>query len=531
MSPRKIPTFILPGLVLLGAGACQVETQEEMLRGYTTNTTLDDGGSEGPFCEDLDAEDFDVNSRRSLFETNPEALAGFNMEVVLSAVATNSNLLSQPGITHDQLMDTYNEGPGLGLGGNCDDDLAFDGTSGINGFPHVCARAEGQHIGDMKEWFPIAAVNRFDLAPSDGANCGEARLVMANNSNRRMFVIFEAKIPNPNPECGINACEPVQQFWADLSDTDNAEKRGDQLFHAFIKGHPALEAAGFGPFISQENLTFGTGQVRTNNFDQSPWTLREFKIVPVTLGNPPLSKMLPQAAPRLVQVPVAANPYGEYWDDELVLPHQKPCIKGLVGTVEHLMSNNPNLMAVAVPTECLAAESPDQTNNIQRYAFQLSGNTPLENAINARIQMLDPGSSLTSADIANRAAFAGGCIGCHEQTNNIKLGDGVIAPSSLKFVHTHEVNTENCGDGTTCFQISDALKESFLPHRKKVMDQFLSSGPCCEENDFEAVLPDPIDALDPEQAIPVKALMEAEAEAKALQAPISVGGTPTARSH
>ncbi|EDM76870.1 hypothetical protein PPSIR1_24629 [Plesiocystis pacifica SIR-1] len=527
-------TSVLPALVLLVA-ACGAEEDDASFRsGYTTNTTLD-GGDDGSVCEGEPGPVTDVNPRRSLFETNPDALSGFTMTAVLDAIAVNSGLVSQPSVTHDQFIDTYNEAPGLGLGANCDDALAFDGTPGLNGFPHICPRAEGNHIGDIEGWFPIAAVNRFDLAPSDGSHCGEARLVMANNSERRMFTIFEAQIPNPNPGCGIDACAPVQEFWAELSEQDNPKKRAEMLRLAFIDGAPSLEAEGFGPFMSQQNLTFGTGQVRTNNFDDNDfiWTLREFKVVPV--GKPSLSaefgtKPPVQAVARMVPVPVAANPFGEYWDDDVPgLPNHKACVMALLDTVEHLMVDDVNLMGVSVPTECLAAESP--ATNVQRYAQQLAGHDALAKAIDARIHQIDPTSTLTPADIANRAAFAGGCIGCHQQTNGIDLGNGVQAPVSGFFVHTSETNTQDCGDGTSCFSISPALEDDFLPHRKAVMDTYLSGGPCCDEPGFIDVDAEEAVPLSPDEPIPLAELMQAEADAKAAQSPTTIAGTPTARSH
>lgn len=579
--------------VALSLAACQAAQEANEFRStYTTNSTLSGGDSGGPSCEPDQV--FDVDSRRSLFETHQEALAPFTMEAALHAVSVNAGLVSQPATTHDQFVDTYNQGPGLDLGGHCDDEVAFDGTDGLNGYPHQCGRAEGGQIGNMGEWFPIAAVNRFDLAPSDGSNCGEARLVMANNAQNRMFVIFEAQIPNPDAECGISACAPVQEFWASLTDIDDPAARADELRMAYMDGHPDLQAAGFEPFLSKDNLTFGTGQIRTNNFDQFPWTLREFKAIavaeeaaidigpikPTPLPQPlpgaelemevqmglsadaagpqaafPQPVPLPQPAImnvlRLVQVPVAANPFGQLWNDNLTLPESQDCQDAIVDTVQHLMTDNPNLMGVSVPLECLAAESPD--TSVQRYENQLAAGSTGANSLTQRIQneilALDPNSTLTPANIARRASFAGGCIGCHQQTNGANLGNGVTAPSSAFFVHTHEGVMEDCGNGdVSCFLISNGLKDSFLPHRKDVMDTFLNGGPCCEEDDGISIGPigpiepiDPIDPVRPGIGLPVEpiamedvdieAFVEAEQELEATRSPTNIGGGLTIRSH
>lgn len=570
---RNVPPILL---LAVGVSACQSAQDDVQFRStYTTDVTLS-GGDDGPAC--LPDEDFDINPRRSLFESHEEALAPFTMEAMLHAVATNSSLVSQPATTHDQFVDIYNPGPGLGLGQHCDDEVAFDGTPGINGYPLECGRDEGDQIGNIAEWFPIGAVNRFDLAPSDGSNCGEARIVLANNAQNRMFTIFEAQVPNPDPSCGLDACVPVQRFWANLSNIDDPAERALELEQAFLSGHPDLLDAGIGPFISQANLTFGTGQIRTNNFDEGPWTLREFKAIavkkpsikppikpgifepaaelpaleePVAAG--PISGVSKPFEPatigllRIVEVPVAANPFGDLWNDTLALPNDAKCRDAFVNTVQHLMNDDPNLMAVAVPSECLAAESPNDFST--RYDIRLaqgsSGATSLTAAINAEIAAIDPASSLDATDIARRAAFSGSCIGCHQETNGLALGNGVNAPSSAGFVHTNEFSFEDCGDGDTqCFFLSSALKTSFLPHREQVMETYLNSGPCCTDDEIGPIGVDPIDPIPhpfPTEPLPtapmeadevdVESLLEAEAVARSHESPTTVAGTPTARSH
>ncbi|MEX1363662.1 MAG: hypothetical protein AB1Z98_11070 [Nannocystaceae bacterium] len=558
----------------ISMGACQAAEDGDRFRStYTTNVTLTAGDSGGPSCEPDQI--FDVDPRRSLFETHQDALVHFTMTSALHAVATNAGLVSQPAKTHNQFVDTYDVAPGLGLGPHCDDDVAFDGSDGLNGYPHECPRAEGNQVGNIAEWFPIAAVNRFDLAPTDGSNCGEARLVLATNAANRMFTIFEAQIPNPDPECGIDACAPVQEFWANLTNIDDPAVRADELRMAYMDGHPDLQAAGFGPFLSKDNLTFGTGQIRTNNFDQGPWSLREFKAIAVEepaikqaledavamgehqavemdgeiglagQGTAPSAAMpLPKPLPstidvlRIIPVPVAANPFGQLWNDNLVLPESVACQDALVDTVQHLMNDDPNLMAVAMPPECLAAESPDAF--VQQYHLQLSGGTTGPGSLQQRIQdeilAIDPGSTLTPANIARRAAFAGGCIGCHQQTNNANLGNGVIAPASAFFVHTRENQLEDCGNGdVSCFFISSALKSSFLPHRESVMETYLNGGPCCEEVgpvvDAEP-LPSPLPTEPiPMEDVDVQTFMEAEADIEAAGAPTNIGGGAVQRSH
>ncbi|MGH1348606.1 MAG: hypothetical protein ACRBN8_44090 [Nannocystales bacterium] len=538
-------TTLALGLLLV-TGCADGRESASSLRGYTTNVTLGDDDGGGPGCDDT-GQKTDVNPRRSLFETSQAALAQLSMEAVLTSMATDAGLTPQAELTHDQFVDTYNEGPGLGLGQHCDDFEAFDGEPGINGYPYEsCPRAEGDQIGNLDGWRPIAAVNRFDLAPSDGSHCGEARLVFANNEGGRFFTIFEAQIPNPDPGCGIDACEPVQRFWADLS--GNPGKRAQELEAAFISGHPGLLADGFGPFMSQRNMTFGTGQIRTNNFDQGPWSLREFKAVavadPSTGISADLTKPFEPSVLRMVEVPVAANPFGPLWNDTFVdengmaLPFAETCQQAFVDTVQHLMADDLNLMAVSVPPECLAAESPNRP--VMDYAAALlAGGSPkdpdsLQARIKAEILANDPASDLEPIHIARRAEFAGGCIGCHLRSGGVDLGNGVTGiPTG--FVHTSEfAGNFGCGDGDSpCFPVSAAVRDEFLPHREAVMEQFLNGGPCCDADTITPISPaEPIAVEATELAdIDVAALMDAEALQESLASPVTVSGASSRRSH
>ena len=90
--------------------------------------------------------------------------------------------------------------------------------------------------------------------------------------------------------------------------------------------------------------------------------------------------------------------------------------------------------------------------------------------------------------MANRARFASSCIGCHQQATNLNVGGGLTTPASLGFVHVSEQGSESCGDGSSCFPISAALKSVFLPKRLAVLKTFLDSGPCALSVDDELPL-------------------------------------------
>lgn len=401
----------------------------------------------------------------------------------------------------------------------------------IDGYPLECPRAEANQIDNIDAWFPISISNRFDHAPEDGANCGQQRIVFANNSQNRMFMIFEAVIPNPNPGCGLEACRPVAEFWARMNGITDVEKRRKQLKKAFLTGHPKLEEAGFGPFVDARHYAFGTGQVRTNNFDQDPWTLREFKLV----EHPrPGKKSLMHAA----QVPVTYSPIGDHFNDALDTPLGPECRESFLVAMEGLLTDEPDAMSFPIDPMCRAAESRD--DGISDFAQQLVlGTGAFEAAIETRLDEL--GSPLSAIDIAQRARFAGACIGCHEQSNGEDLGNGVVAPFSAGFTHSVEFFTEECFEGEQCFAISDALTSSFLPHRKAVMEAFLASTPCEGECAYAVELGAPSDfssgpidvrrALTRAGKLDVRRMIELEQRVRAAGAKRTLGGQSTQSGH
>lgn len=432
------------------------------------------------------------------------------------------------------------DGSATSFGGSEDGGGGGDEPFGaIGGYPLECPRIEAAQIDNIDQWFPISISNRFDLAPADGAHCGQQRIVMANNAQGRMFMIFEAQIPNPSPECGLAACRPIAEFWTRMNDLDDPIKRRKQLVKAFFTGHPKLEEAGIGPFVNADHYTFGAGQVRTNNFDDFPWTLREFKLVAHPDANP-----YKPARVHAVQVPVSYSPIGDHFNDAMDTPLGPECRESFLVAMDGLLGDEPNAMSFHIDEACKAAESRDDF--VSDFAQQLVlGTGEFEAAIEARLA--EAGSPLTAIDIANRAHFAGACIGCHEQTNGIDLGNGVTAPSSAGFTHTMEFFTEDCGTDGQCFPISDALSTSFLPHRKAVLEGFLAQTPCedaCEVDDgyeyvqqrggpvglLRALRPGQT-ALRPGRRLDVQSLLALEREARRRGAPQTVGGQSTMATH
>lgn len=129
---------------------------------------------------------------------------------------------------------------------------------------------------------PIELTLRFDLAPADGAHCGEYRITYAKNSGltdafNRMTIIFEGAIPNPTPAEGIAGCLPVAQFMASLETKTPAELAAplEQLYYTGLPN--TAGKPGFFPVVTFNNYGRPYGQIRTNVFvlDQV-WKMYEF---------------------------------------------------------------------------------------------------------------------------------------------------------------------------------------------------------------------------------------------------------------
>jgi hypothetical protein len=251
-----------------------------------------------------------LNRHLSIFVSDVDTVSQIKFsEVMDKLVSQSGDALLTKHILFNQWWDTAGQGPGLGLGPHCDDVSAPIPTSGIatfaslstlNSFPYRCPRLEqNEAVSDPfaneveanpNAYSAIAFSNRFDLV-SPPNDCGEYRIVFARNSGRqdplnRNLIIFEARVPNPKPSDGLNGCRPILEFWHGLSDTAiSAVERGKRLHDFYLNGLPGSSV---GAIVDVAHYTFGTGQIRSNQFMLNDkdirlpappfdWTLREFK--------------------------------------------------------------------------------------------------------------------------------------------------------------------------------------------------------------------------------------------------------------
>ncbi len=425
-----------------------------------------------------------VEPRRSLAVTDQVILSQFSFHRVMNQLVTQAGVQGlTPLRLYRQWWDTANLAPGLGLGPHCNDTLT-NGIPTLNGYTYTCPRAEGAQVNEdpfsnpetnPASYIPIGLFNRFDLASTNGSDCGEYRIIFARkegqtNPLRRNLIIFEAVLPNPQPFLGVEGCRPVARFWADLSVENDANVRATRLQNFYFNG-----LSGFMPVVHINNyghrLNGASGQVRTNQFMQFSWTLREFKLKKTCDGSCTL---------RFIPVTVKTNPGGLLFSPTSVHP-QKPDFQNLAfpAQVPSLARHDINTFSMFTEERFNSGQSDSQfTEN--DYVTQFTPNaSTLRTNIQSRLTAL--GSTLTPDHIVRRA-MTQSCAGCHQHNNtapNNDLGNGMTWPASLGFVHVSEVLPDTGPDGQR-FRISPALTDVFLPHRRVVLENFLGSpAPVC----------------------------------------------------
>jgi len=415
-----------------------------------------------------------LDARRSLAVTEKAIVSGFSLRTVLGQLASQSGV---PGLTaaqlFKQLWDTQNPSPGLTAGPHCND------VPSVTGFPYRCRTAEGAQAQnpelELDRYSAIGLFNRFDLAPANGADCGEYRIVFAHTpSSGRNFLIFEAVLANPRPELGLEGCRPVAKFWSDLSGNTDVMSRKNALVNFYFNG-----LSGFMPVVHVENYGLPgagrstTGQLRTNQFIQSPWLLREFK----------LKKTCGTGCSMFFQpVTDKTNPFGRLFTqgstEALASEFQNTFFPSQVAA---LAVNDLNTFNYAVPDKFNTGESAAEPFGPDDYDRQFSATGTFASNIQAKLTQLN--SPLTPAQIVARAK-ALSCAGCHALSNRQSLGGGLTWPSSLGFTHISE-QTEPGQDGER-FILSPALMEVFLPQRKAVLENFVNTPP--PRSGFQSVL-------------------------------------------
>ncbi|MDQ3334768.1 MAG: hypothetical protein M4D80_06395 [Myxococcota bacterium] len=384
---------------------------------------------------------------RSFAVTDPTILAKFSFQRVVTRINTTAKSNITPLQLYKDWMATWSAcSPGVDP----------------NGYGIVCTRPESQ-FGTINpfattgtRFAPVALMNRFDLAPSNGADCGEYRIVYAlkdRPDGDRAFIIFEARLPNPNTALGLAGCAGVADFWAKLSTTADAATRATQLERFYFTGITA-EGLTFSPVVTAANYglaTTGTptgkGQIRTNFFaDFNEWHLREFKMKKACAA-------AETCKASVAQVTVKTNAAGELFRGT----HARTAAfeTSFLNQVPALSRRNAATLGMATQDAHNEWESSAQGPEVVYRDFTRA-------SFRTKIQAKITNPNLTVDNILDRATTQT-CGGCHQHSNGTpQLGDNVRWQPSLGFVHVDETST-----------LSPALNLVFLPRRQAVMKSFL----------------------------------------------------------
>ncbi|WP_437291186.1 hypothetical protein [Sorangium sp. So ce406] len=469
---------------------------------------------------------FPIDPLKSLTVTEVDIVSQFSLKDVLQQLVTQSGV---PGLTpltlFRRFMDTYREAPGLFPSvAHCNDVAANPNdvfpapqpgdtptTGSINGWPVRCPRTVGQEsasdpfsatAGD-NAYMATTLANRFDLAPPDGAHCGEYRIVFARKSghpdfdsarpdqtSRRNFIIFEGRLPNPTPSNGREGCRPIVQFWLNQSDpSKSVATRAADLKSFYFNGLPASNV---GPVIHIDNYGHtpgpNNGQIRTNEFllfqeAFDAWSLREYRLTHGTSGSPSLN-----VVPSFVKDNPSAKLFAPgISGDSRVTSFQSTVLPNMVERLAAADDVNRFAYPSALPSSMNAGESlmiPLQNNYLNAIGSGTSTlRTNIANKLTAMGSDLSGTPGNLSVDQIVGRAQSLACAGCHEPVDasnspnsslNVGLSDPF--PKTLVFTHTSEktepVNPNNV-NGPRRFILSTAVLDVFLPFRKRVMTDFL----------------------------------------------------------
>lgn len=401
----------------------------------------------------------------SLVVNDPALLTGFTFARVMDRlrVTAGASATQTPRAIFQAWMRTFNA---TTASGDCD-----DASIDPNHYGLACPRAPETKLASVDpfaadspvQFVPLGLFNRFDLAPADGSNCGEYRVVFSMRSSLasvagRALLIFEGVLANPTPELGVGACLPVAQFWQGLSSDPSPASRAAKLERFYFDG---TAVPGFGPVITAQSYglalgstaAHGAGQIRTNFFiDSVEWQLREFKLRR-TCADPNDATTC-----RLVveHVTVKANPADELFAGG----HARSASfeSQFLAQLSRLTVTDVAAMSLAPADqfnefESVSSRAEVDYTRVVSFAFQ--------DAVRTRLTQM--GSFLAPEDILRRATTQT-CAGCHQQSNSVPLGGGLVWPPSLEFTHIDENH-----------RLSPALTQAFLPRRRAVLQAFINA--------------------------------------------------------
>ena len=413
---------------------------------------------------------------RSFVVTDQAMLTGFSFQRVMDAIVARSGTGTTALQLYQQMFDTQNPKPGLVAPSapHCDDFLV-DGKPAFNGLPRRCPTPEGvlatSNPFAANDYVPIGVLNRFDLAAPDGSNCGQFRIIFANVTDRanRLHLIFEAVLPNPQPESGLAGCRPVARFWADLSRVDSISERRPAVEGFFFQGIP-----GFAPVLDPAHFAPASGggirSMQQTSSAGMPERFYQFRLAKSCAGDSCVLIAQPDGLENL--------PLARFFDASYDTPAARAFREEFLRQIPTLAVRDVNLYFMNVSPEFLMAESVPTDDSLDFDfigAFVRSTTTPAGRAFEARIaeELKNAGSALTPRELVLRADTQS-CVGCHVLSGDV--GEGVAFPPSLGTAeHLSEHVTEG-GEAGLRFMVSPAMRHVFIPHRMEILRNFLQRG-------------------------------------------------------
>lgn len=411
-----------------------------------------------------------IDISRSLVITDLDTLEAFSLERVLQTLIADTGATTTPLALYRQMFDTQNPKPGLAVANapHCDD-FTTNGKPSFNGFPRRCPTPEGilatTDPFTSHDYAPIGITNRFDLAPPNGANCGQYRIIFAKVTAARgekVHIIFEPVIPNPNPDKGVEGCRAVAQFWADLSSDESASDRRTRIEQFFFDGIP-----GFEPALRAGHFAANTGRIRTMQLGGARLVPRFYQFQLAVNG----SRLL--AVPGLLE----NYPRAPLFNASATTSAGSEFRQFFISQVATLAARDVNAFGDQIPDKYLIVESDpedDTLSVLSESAYQQGLSTPAGQAFNSAIaaELKRIGSNLQPADIVARAQMQN-CSGCH--TGGESIGESLTFPSASN--GTHIDDTPETVNGVTRFAISPALRDVFAPNRARILLDFLAGKP------------------------------------------------------
>lgn len=371
---------------------------------------------------------------KSLFVRKPSRLSGLSFAAVLERLAADTG--QSPEALFATWWGALRAGTSAVDGTPCSSEPIATPT--LNPYELLCdpalaGLADASPLpGGTAQFSVIAAVNRIDLAQPN-YDCGEYRLVVALKDQlgiKELYLNLEATVLNPLIE-DESFCKAIQQFWANLSELDDASIAA-QLATFFLSWGrltddgqilPDTKGPGYAwrPVITAQALGGDSdgrraGRIAVNSLTETQlWVLREFKVRPggvvqVPLDGTPEPATLASGTPWLKQAKSSL-----YKQREALL--SRDVLKFALNWPDGMYANQ----QVAAKERGTANENP--------YRF-------LDADLEAYLGTIGAAEGLSAFSLRKRITLQS-CAGCHTFSNGVDVGFDNLGkwPRSQQFTH------------------------------------------------------------------------------------------------